>query len=217
MPNAANLDWDNTEGNVGYLTAEEFDRLRRAVHNASTHMAWWRVAGYVRMGSDPDEERGRGSRGTMPLGLPPTWLAAEEISQLSSELNKWRELEDAANDLQGVEICTLLTKEVETACAKWPMSERARSVRYFRCTACQMLTLRYYPPTFAGERLIDSAVKCTNKECRAVIDEQMFARMALLIEAEQKEKDERVRRLGTSSRSSRKVRQIEGDDLPVGA
>jgi len=211
------IEWDPAAGNVGYLTVDEFDRLRRAVQNASTHMHWWRVAGYVRMGSDPDEARGRASRGTMPLGLPPTWLAAEEISRLSNEMNWWPELEDVAKDQDGAELAMLFTREVETACAKWPMSDRPRNVRYFRCMACQQTTLRYHPPSIAGQTLIDTKVKCTDKNCLAVMDEAMFTRMALLIEAEQKERDERARRLDSDSRRPRKSGPLEENGLPMGA
>ena len=86
---------------------------------------------------------------------------------------------------------------------------------FFRCTACQKLTLRYYPPTFHGTELIDSTVKCTDPACRNIIDELMFSRMALVIEAEQKEKVERARQLDKSYRSSRKSEPVKENDLPV--
>ena len=35
---------------------------------------------------------------------------------------------------------------MQTAAAKWPLSDRAHKVQHFRCQACQGLTLKYLPP-----------------------------------------------------------------------
>lgn len=197
------------------LTAAEFDRFRSAVYNARQYVPWLRVAGYVKIGADPDEWfTHRGHRVDMPLGLPQTWLAAEEITSLLVEIQHWPTLENVAE--VGFEFALQLTQEVETAMARWPMSDRAHGVKFFRCQACQGTTLRYYPPRFVGERLIDSVVKCTEKTCRAVVDDLMFTRMALLIEAEQKEKDERARKLAKGPRSAIESEQIAVDYLLVG-
>jgi len=200
------------EGNVGLLTATEFDRFRTAVYNARQYVPWLRVAGYVKIGADPDEWfTHRGHKIDMPIGLPDTWLAAEEISSLLAEIQQWPTLENVAE--VGFEFALQLTREVETAMTRWPMSDRAHAVKYFRCLACQGTTLRYYPPRFVGERLIDSVVKCTEKTCHAIVDEVMFTRMALLTEAEQKEKDERARRLGKRPRSALESQQVAVDCL----
>lgn len=200
---------------VGYLTWDEFDKFRRAVTTARKYVPWLRIAGYIKLGADPDELMSRSShRSTMPLGLPATWLAAEEIASLLVEINKWPTLEDVAK--RGSEFALLITREVETAAAKWPMSDRSHAVKFFRCEACQQMTLRYYPPNFAGETLIDSVVKCTDRNCRAVVDELMFARMAVLAEAEELEKRESKRRLDTAGRRTRKGEQVPDVDLAVG-
>lgn len=209
-----NVEYDPAEGGVGYLTFDEFDRLRRATEDARKYIPWLRIAGYLRGASDPDELRGPNTMSHPPLGLPATWLAAEEISNLMVEINKWSTLEDVAK--RGAEIGMLLVKEVETAVARWPIEPRSRAVRFFRCTACDKATLRYFPPKRVGEVLIDSVVKCTDKECRNVIDELMFARMALLTELEEKEKRERSRRLGAGSGRTGQGEQVEGHGLQVG-
>jgi hypothetical protein len=131
------------EDGVGYLTFEQFDRLRRAWSDAIKLLPWWWVAGQIRSG-DIDEMRVRSSDPALPL--PATWLAAHEITRLMQELNGWLELEDVAHDAGAAELALLLTKEVETAAAKWPFSDRSHKVSYFRCQACQQMTLRYMPP-----------------------------------------------------------------------
>lgn len=206
---------DLAKAGVGYMSRDEFDRFAQAVHDASKYVPWLRIAGYIKLGSDPDELMSRSShRANMPLGLPSTWLAAEEIASLMAEVNKWPTLEDVAK--RAPEFAWLLTREVETAKAKWPLADRSHAVKFFRCEACQQMTLRYYPPTFAGEALIDSTVKCTDKSCRAIVDEVMFSRMAVLAEAEQKAKDERTRQLDKARRRTGKSGPIEGHDLAVG-
>lgn len=176
------LDAENyLEGNVGYLTWQQFDRLRRAVQNAHTHIGWWRIAGHIKSG-DADEHKTRSTEN--PLPLPATWLAADEITRLLHELNVWPELEDAANDQWGSVLALDFVREVETAMHKWPICDRPHRVRYFRCQACQQLTLRYYPPTFRDHQILDSVVKCTDRTCGAIVDSLMFERMAVLAEHE---------------------------------
>jgi len=181
---------DLAAAGVGYMPWCRFERLRRAVDNARKYVPWLRVAGYLKDGTDPDEYRGsQVRRAHMPLGVPATWLAAEEISRLMGELNYWPQLEDAASNLLGADLCEMLIREVETAAARWPLEDRARDVKFFRCLVCDRMTLRYHPPTFSGGDLVDSVVRCTNRDCNAVVSELMFARMALLIEAEHKAKE----------------------------
>lgn len=138
-------DYDPLAGGVGFLTFDEYDRLVRAVGHARTHVAWWRIAGHIRLG-DAEEHKPRASDPMIPL--PATWLAAEEISNLLLEINTVPTLEDAAKRLP--EIAMTLTREVETAMAKWPMSDRPHKVRYLRCRACQQQTLKYFPPNLSG-------------------------------------------------------------------
>ena len=184
---------DLAQEGIGYMPWNDFERLRKAVETARRYMPWLRVAGYLKSGADPDEFRGTHAKASnIPLGLPATWLAAEEISRLLGEINGWPELEDAARDQFGAYLCGLLTREVETAAAKWPMEEKPRAVQFFRCIACDQLTLRYFPPSLDGRELVDSIVRCTNRDCRAVVSELMFMRMAVLIEAEHKAKTQKT-------------------------
>ena len=202
---------------IGYLTWDQFDRFRRAVEDARRYVPWLRVAGYIKLGSDPDELMSRSShRANMPLGLPSTWLAAEEISRLLGEVQRWPDLEATVKDDWGQVVAQDLTREVETAKAKWPLTDRSHAVKFFRCEACQQMTLKYYPPNFAGEVLIDSVVKCTDPACRVVVPEIMFARMAVLAEAEELEKRDSKRRLDKAGRRTRESGPITGNDLEVG-
>lgn len=197
--------------NVGYMTYDEFARFRRSVHYSLKLVPWLRVAGYIKAG-EPDEIRGNSVE--PPLGIPPTWLAAEEITQLSHELNRWADLEDVAADDGGFELALVFTREVETAAAKWPFEDRAHRVQFVRCPSCQMVGLRYEPPTFAGESI---AVKC--RECRHYVSEEEFARLTALIAAEFAEAKERTRerRLGNRRAGHDNDRKNAADDLQVGS
>lgn len=137
-------EYDPDAGGVGYLTWDEWEELGKAWTTALKHLPWWWVAGHIR-GGDADEMRHRSVEPALPL--PATWLAAHEITRLMQELNQWPELEDAAKDVYGADIAKLLTREVHTAAAKWPISDRAHKVKHFRCQACQQLTLKYLPPS----------------------------------------------------------------------
>jgi len=183
-------DIDPADGYVGLMTWDQFNRLERAVNNAIKHVPWWRVCGHIRNSAAEELERVSSSN-SYPLPLPAPWLAAEEIKRLLEQLNKWPELSDAANDDDGVYFAELLIREVETAMARWPISDRPHKVQHVRCFACDMLTLRYYPPTFANGQLLDTTVKCTNKECGAVMDETLWGRAVALIEAENAERAKR--------------------------
>jgi hypothetical protein len=170
--------------NVGYLTYDEFNRFRRADNYARKLVPWLRVAGYLKTG-DPDEIRS--SSVTPPLGIPPTWLAAEEITQLSHELQRWDDLESVAADEGGFELALIFVREVETATAKWPFEDRPHKVQYVRCPACAMVALRYEPPSAEGESI---AVKC--RECRHYVSEDEFIKLTALIALE----TERARKAG---------------------
>tara|TARA_R110002020_G_scaffold335482_2_gene550618 strand:- start:302 stop:898 length:597 start_codon:yes stop_codon:yes gene_type:complete len=192
------------EDGVGYLTWDEFERFRNAVAKTRRLVPWLRIAGYIRNG-DHDEMKHRST--DRPLGLPPTWLAAEEITSLLNEINQWPELEDVAT--YGHEFAWQLTHEVETADARWPQEDRSHQVRIMRCNACDRLSLRYHPPKQEGERI---TVRCREKDCRAVMDEDMFTFAAALIESENNAK-----RLGNSRGSAHGGGEIQADGLPVGA
>ncbi len=221
-------DYDPDKAGVGFLTWEEFERLGQAVINARANIVWWKLAGHVRLG-DPDEHRSRSSDPTIPL--PATWVAAEEISNLLLEMQPY-ELDAAARIIP--EIAMTFVREVETAMAKWPMSDKPHRVRFLRCRACQQQTLKYYPPVLKGPKdsqmttvvvhdrgrfgnleLADVTVKCTNKACRAVEDPAMFERDALLIELEAKRGGRG--RMGDGDRGTSPSEQIADDGLQVGA
>jgi hypothetical protein len=55
-------------------------------------------------------------------------------------------------------------------------------------------------------------VKCSEKSCHAVMDELMFSRYAVLIEAENN-----ARRLGDREAGGGESSPLAADDLPVGA
>lgn len=189
-----------THEDVGFLTWNEWERFTRAVHESRRLVPWLRVAGYLR-GGDADELRHRTS--DRPLGLPPTWIAAEEISNLLIEINQFRELEDVA--LRAPEFAVALTREVETAAARWPYEDRPHRVQFVRCHECHRMALRMLPPR-------DGVVEIRCSECRAVMDEATFAYTVYLMEAE-----ERERRLGDRGGGGGKGREVEADDLSVGA
>jgi hypothetical protein len=189
---------------VGYLTWDEFERFRSAVHKTRRLVPWLRIAGYISTG-DHDEMKHRSVE--RPLGLPATWLAAEEITSLLNEINQWAELEDVAT--YGHEFAWQLTKEVETADARWPQEDKSHTVKIMRCGACDRLSLRYHPPRSEGERI---TVRCREKDCRAVMDEDMFSFAAALIESENNAK-----RLGNARRGPESGSKVQTDGLQVGA
>ncbi|ALJ22063.1 hypothetical protein [Microbacterium sp. No. 7] len=202
---------DHSHEGIGYYTVEQFDRLRNAVNNARALVPWLRVAGYIRSG-EVDVKVTSSQDGH--IGLPPTWLAAEEITRLLQELNQWPELEDAVNDEYGAWVAWEFTRETEIARAKWPHADRPHRVRHMRCQACNALTLRYHPPRFDGDRVI---VRCSDKACRAIMDEDMFTFAAHLIESENRDRETNKKRLGATQRSDIGGRPVEGDNLPMGA
>lgn len=224
--------YDPAEGGVGYLTFDEWDRLLRAWTTAVKLLPWWWVAGHIR-GGDLDELRVRSSE--TPIGLPATYLAADEITSLMHQLNRWPELEDAANDTLGHYLASQLTSCVETAAAKWPISDRNHRVKYFRCQACEQQSLKYYPPnvgkrlnapmvdvkfrigsSMVGAELMDVVVRCSNKECNAVMDHAMFERAAVMVAYEQELRSGK-RRLDSDSGSAGTDREKQINRVSVGA
>jgi len=197
--------YDPNAGGVGLLTWDQYERFTRAVDDAQKHVPWWRIAGNITSG-DPDEHRTRSSDPKIPL--PATWLAAEEITNLLEEINQWSTLEDVAKF--GHEFALQLTREVETAMHKWPISDRPHKVRHLQCRTCQRPTLKYYPPRIAGG---DITVRCTESDCRAIEDPRMFEHDALLIVLEA----ERAKTLGNGRRGRGNHGKNSEADLPVGA
>lgn len=178
--------------NVGYLTWDEFDRFTRAVHKSLTIVPWLRAAGYIR--GEVDEIRSPSSN--HPLGVPPTWLAAEEITRLSSELRYWADLEDAANDDYGSDIAKQFTREVETALARWPIEDKPHKVRHVRCQVCAGETIQYNPP-----QGIWRPVKIACTECGHKVSEDEFKTLVELVTAEMKRMEVHLgsaRRLGAA-------------------
>lgn len=195
---------DSTNENVGYLTVKQFDRLQWAVNDAAKLVPWWRVAGYVR--SD-DADGVRSPSFGHPLGIPPTWLAAEEVNRLLVLLNRWPELSDAANDWEGAVLALAFTREVERAKKLWPFEDRPHRVRFVGCQSCDAPMLRYLPPRRAGDGIV---VKCS--VCGAVMDENMFAFAVRLIEGEHER-----RRLDDVARRAGVCAPVEGDGQAVGS
>ena len=190
---------------VGYLTWVEFERFRWAINDAPRLVWWLRVAGYIR-GGDADELKHRTT--DHPLGVPPTWLAAEEITRLMHELNTFPEIEDAANDEYGAWVAQQFTREVRTANAKWPFEDRPHNVQHLRCATCGYMSLKYNPPGSPGA---DVTVKCKETRCGAVMDEKTFRAAVVLIEAENN-----ARRLGDRKGSREVGEPVESDGVRLG-
>jgi len=170
---------DKHNKGVGYMSKEEFEQLKWAIDYAPKITPWLRVAGYIK--SADADIRVQISR-SGHVNLPPTWLAAETITGLLKELSEY-ELEDTVNDDQLVEVCRQLIREVKTAHSRWPMEDHPHQVKFMRCLACELETLKYYPPKFVGDEIV---VKCANPACLAVLDSKMFGFATLLIKQQRK-------------------------------
>lgn len=193
---------------VGYLTYEQFSRFRRAVHYSLKLVPWLRVAGYIKTGNDDGVHSGAVHP---PLGVPPTWVAAEDITRLSQELNAWPDLEDIAADDYGAEVAVEFTREVETAAHKWPFEDRPHGVQFVRCPGCHYASLRYEPPRFGGDAI---SVRC--RECARLVSEEEFSTLTALIAAEFSEVKGNERRLGHSRTGNGENEPVEADNLPLG-
>ena len=179
--------------NVGYLTWDEWRRFRTAVDKSLIVVPWFRVAGYLRNEVANDRVNGTADH---PLGVPPTWLAAEEITRLSAELRYWPNLEDVANDADGAFTARLFTRELETALHRWPIEDKARNVRQVRCQQCVGETIRYRPPQFGGDKV---HIACT--ECGHEYTEDEFKTLIELVTEEMKRTEKAIggtRRLGAA-------------------
>ena len=177
---------------VGYLTWAEFERFRTAVDLSLIVVPWFRVAGYVK----GEQQEVRAASSNYPLGLPPTWIAADTITRLSQELRHWGTLEDIANDDYGRVVAMDFTREVETTVARWPVEDKPHKVRHLRCQKCAGETIKYHPPRFDGD---DVHIVCT--ECGHELTEEEFKLLAELVTAEIKRMEKtigRTRRLGVA-------------------
>ena len=164
---------------VGYMTFRDFNRARWAHEYAMRFLPWLRVAGYVRF--EQEDVRVQSSSDS-PVGIPPTKLAYMEISRLMGDLNKWRELEEAANDIHGQLLLHMFGFEMSSAVARWPMEDRPHKVDSLRCGGCKELALMYRPPRFEGDVI---RVDC---KCGYVLDEEQFTWAIDLIEREERER-----------------------------
>lgn len=178
--------------NVGYLTWDEFDRFRTAVAQFPVIVPWFRVAGHIK----GEAQEVRAASSNYPLGLHPTWLAAEEITRLSQELQYWANLEDVANDDWGRTVAMQFTREVETALAKWPIEDKPHKVRHIRCQECAGETIKYIPPAGIWRPV---RIECT--ECGHRLSEDEFKTLVELVTAEIKRTEKSIggtRRLGAA-------------------
>lgn len=154
-----------------------------AMREGRRYVPWLRAAGNLR-GGDPDELRGHSKPGPGWV-LPATWVAAEEISRIMGELNRWPELEDALFDPEGVEWCDALVFEVRVAVKRWPLEEKPHRIRTVRCPGCGQMTLRYLPAMLHAGQVLDVVVRCNFEDCRTELSESSFAELTMLLIAEQ--------------------------------
>lgn len=194
MDSQANGATMTDHGDVGYLTWDEFERFRKAVDLAVIVIPWFRVAGYIK----GQQEEVRAASSNYPLGLPPTWIAAEAIAGLSQELRHWDYIEDIANDDYGRTVAMDFTREVETALARWPIEDKPHKVRHVRCQKCVGETIKYTPPAFNGDKI---HIACTEPECGNELTEEEFKTLVELVTAENKRMEKHIgsaRRLGAA-------------------
>ena len=173
--------------NVGYLTWDEFERFRDAVHEFPKVVPWFRVAGHIK----GQQEEIRAASSNYPLGLHPTWLAAEELTRLSRELQYWDNLEDIAADDYGHTVAMQFTRELETALHKWPIEDKPHKVRHLRCQSCAGETIKYTPPKGIW---LPVRIECT--ECGHRLTEEEFKLLAALVAEEIKRTEKSIGRIG---------------------
>lgn len=169
-------------GNVGYLSADQWTDLEWAIREGRRLWPWLQVAGYIKT----EDESGVRVRSDRPLGVPPTWIAAQEIVRLLDALVKWPSPQEAVATVEGGLVAVALIREVRAAAHKWPTEERPHAVRFIGCPACDLKMLRYNPPARPGDPIL---VKC--RVCGAVLDEKMFGFAVRLIQDEQRRLGER--------------------------
>ena len=145
---------DHPVEGVGYLEQREYKKACWAYdlsHPTSAFMQWLREAGNVSFA----REDVRVDSGTCPgIPIPATKLAHDEIQRISNELNKWADLETAANDKFGASLLIDLGREVSTAIHRWPMEDKPRRIQELMCGECEQFTLIVRPPRFEGDHSI---------------------------------------------------------------
>lgn len=147
---------DHPEGSVGHLEEREYNKARWAYdlsHPGSAFMQWLRTAGNVSFAGN----EARVDSSTSPsIPIPATKLAHDEIQRISNALNKWADVETAANHKIGASLLIDLGREVGTAMDRWPMEDKPRRVQELMCGTCEQFTLVVRPPRFEGDRsLVD--------------------------------------------------------------
>ncbi|MFF8817794.1 hypothetical protein ACF07D_07340 [Leucobacter sp. NPDC015123] len=145
---------DHPEGGVGYLEMREYNKARWAYdlsHPTSAFMQWLREAGNVSFSAEDVRVESSSSPG---IPIPATKLAHDEIQRISNELNKWADVEAAANDKFGASLLIDLGREVSTAMHRWPMEDKPRRIQELMCGECEQFTLVVRPPRFEGDHSI---------------------------------------------------------------
>lgn len=159
---------------VGYLEMRDFNRFVWAWAEGARITTWLYSAGNLNSTSETDVRVD--SSTTASINLPATWLAADEISRLLQQLNRFPTPEDAANDKIGASLAIDLGKAVATADYRWPREEKPHYVHHMACGGCEQLTLTFRPPRWAGDKI---KVDCW---CGYELTEAEFALAALIIE-----------------------------------
>lgn len=183
------------EGSCGYLETREYNKARWAYemsHPASAFMQWLREAGNVSFAVE-DIRVDSGSGPAIPI--PATKLAHDEIARISSELNKWPGVEEAAHDKFGASLLIDLGREVGTAAHRWPMEDKPRRIQELMCGECEQFTLVVRPPRFEGDH---SIVTCP---CGYRMTMEEFEQ---LVDMYKKEDDDRKRKALADARRSRR-------------
>lgn len=181
-----------THEDVGYLEYRDFARARWAYDYSMKFMPWLREAGYVNFAEENERIQ---SSSESPLGIPATKLAYLELTGIIGELNRWEELEDAANDKIGASLLIDLGREMSSAVHRWPMEERPHRIIDMRCGGCGMLTLMYRPPRWEGD---DVKADCSSMCGFELVGQELADSVAEI------EKEEIERQLGERRRGRKK-------------
>lgn len=181
---------------VGYLDMREFNKARWAFeqsHPASPFMLWLRDAGHVSF--TVEDVRVSGSN-DQAIPIPATKLAWEEITRISTELNQWPGVEEAACDKFGASLLLDLGREVGTAWARWPMEDKPRKIRELICGECEQMSLVVMPPRFEGD---ESIVKC---DCGYEMTKEEFDQLVEMFDKEDRARKKQA--MADARRSRRK-------------
>ena len=166
----------HAESGVGYLEMRDFNRFVWAWAEGARITSWLYSAGNLNSTSETDVRVDSSTAAS--INLPATWLAADEISRLLQQLNRFPTPEDAANDKIGASLAIDLGKAVATADYRWPREEKPHKVTYMRCGGCEMLTLKFRPPRWHGDFI---KVDCS---CGYELSEEEWTWAAQIVMAE---------------------------------